>query len=204
MKKPPTYRRFALGSPWREQIVLDDGRMLLLRPVDAADAEPMRAGFPLLSAEERRARYLHPVKELDEAYLQALTHPRPGHEFVLVLAEPLPPGEALIGGTARLVQRPGTRQADFAILVSHFVSGHGLGRLLMKKLIAHARRRRLDEIIGDVLDDNEPMLKLAEELGFQREPGSERGLVRIRLSLRAAPKTPLSPAVGGPVRSQVG
>ncbi len=184
--------------------MLDDGRSLLLRPVDPADAEPMRAGFALLSAEEKRSRYLHPVKELDEAYLQALTHPRPGCEFVLVLAEPLPPGEALIGGTARLVQRPGTRQADFAILVSRFLAGHHLGRLLMKKLIAHARRRRLDEIIGDVLDDNVPMLKLARELGFRREPGEDRGLVRIRLSLRDE-ATPSLPALSDePALNRVG
>jgi len=177
-------QRFPLASPWNERILLDDGRELRLRPIVPEDAEPIRAGFPLLSADEVRARYLHAMKALSEDYLHALTHPQPGRDFVLVLAEPLPPGEALVGAAARLSQQPGTRNAEFAILVSRFLAGQGLGRLLMKKLIAHAKRRRLDEIQGDVLEDNVPMLKLAQSLGFRRETGQAPGSVRIRLSLR--------------------
>ena len=177
-------QRFPLASPWHERILLDDGRELRLRPIVPEDAEPIRAGFPLLSADEVRARYLHAMKALSEDYLHALTHPQPGRDFVLVLAEPLTPGEALIGAVARLSQQPDTRNAEFAILVSRFLAGQGLGRLLMKKLIAHAKRRRLDEIQGDVLEDNVPMLKLAQSLGFRRESGDAPGSVRIRLSLR--------------------
>lgn len=180
-------QRFPLGSPWHERIVLDDGRELRLRPIAPEDAEPIRAGFPLLHPEEVRSRYLHPIKALGDDYLHTLTHPQTGRDFVLVVAEPLPPGEALIGATARLSQQPGTRNAEFAILVSHFIAGKGLGRLLMKKLIAHARRRRLDEIQGDVLEENAPMLQLAHSLGFRREAGEAAGSVRIRLSLRPSP-----------------
>lgn len=167
--------------------MLDDGRELRLRPIAPEDAEPIRAGFPLLSAEEVRSRYLHAMKALSEDYLHALTHPQPGRDFVLVLAEPLPPGAALIGAVARLSQQPGTRNAEFAILVSRFLAGHGLGRLLMKKLIAHAKRRRLAEIQGDVLEDNTPMLTLAQSIGFRRETGDTPGSVRIRLLLRPSP-----------------
>lgn len=192
-------QRFPLASPWHERILLDNGRELLLRPIAPADAEPIRAGFPLLSAEEVRARYQHPIKALGEEYLYALTNPQPGRDFVLVVAEPLPPGDALIGATARLSRQPGTRIAEFAILVSHFIAGNGLGRLLMMKLIEHANHRRLDvggldegrldegyldEIRGDVLEDNVPMLKLAQGLGFRREAGEAAGSVRVRLQLR--------------------
>lgn len=180
-------QRFPLASPWHERILLDNGRELRLRPIAPEDAEPIRVGFPLLSADEVRARYLHPMKALSEDYLRTLTHPQPGRDFVLVLAEPLPPGQALIGAVARMSQQPGTRNAEFAILVSRFLSGYGLGRLLVKKLIAHAKRRRLVEIQGDVLEDNVPMLKLAQSLGFLREAGEAAGSVRIRLSLRKSP-----------------
>jgi RimJ/RimL family protein N-acetyltransferase len=176
-------QRFPLASPWHERILLDNGREIVLRPIAPEDAEPIRSGFPLLSADEVRARYLHPMKALSEAYLRTLTHPQPGRDFVLVLAEPLPPGQALIGAVARLSQQPGTRNAEFALLVSRFLSGYGLGRLLVKKLIAHAKRRRLDEIQGDVLEDNVPMLKLAHSLGFHRESGDTAGCVRIRLPI---------------------
>ena len=180
-------QRFPLDSPWHERIQLDEGREIRLRPIAPEDAEPIRAGFSLLSPDEVRSRYLHAMNELSEDYLQALTHPQPGRDFVLVLAEPLPPGEALIGAVARLSVQPGTRNAEFAILVSRFLSGQGLGRLLLKKLIAHAKRRHLQELQGDVLEDNIPMLKLAQSLGFLREAGEASGSARIRLPLRGSP-----------------
>jgi RimJ/RimL family protein N-acetyltransferase len=186
VKKQPTIQRFPLASPWHKRILLDDGREIRLRPIAPEDVEPIRAGFSLLSPDEVRSRYLHPMKALSEDYLHTLTHPQPGRDFVLVLAEPLPPGEALIGAVARLSLQPGTRNAEFAILVSRFLAGQGLGRLLMKKLIEHAKRRRLDELQGDVLEDNIPMLKLAESLGFRRETGEAAGSMRIRLRLRGS------------------
>ena len=176
-------KRSRLAAPWQERIVLDDMRELLLRPIEPADAEPIRLGFELLTPEEIRLRYQHSVNSLSDDYLHRLTHPRRGREFVLVVAEPYPPGEALIGAVARLSQIDGTREAEFAILVSHFLTGHGLGRLLLKKLVTHARLRRLDAIVGDVLENNGPMLQLAEALGFQRKFTESASMVRVRLPI---------------------
>jgi RimJ/RimL family protein N-acetyltransferase len=187
MKRRPTYQRLPLASRWRERIILRDGRELLLRPIHPADIEPIRTGFALLTPEEVRMRYQHPMKSLAEDYLQRLTHPRRGHEYALVLAEPLPPGEALIGGVARMSRDDGAREADFALLVSRILTGHGLGRLLLRKLITYARRRRLDALRGDVLDDNAPMLHLADSLGFRREASDMPGSVRVRLPLLPTP-----------------
>lgn len=194
MKRGQTFQRFPLASRWRERLVLRDGRELLLRPVHAADAEPIRNGFALLGADEIRMRYQHPVKSLGEDYLYRLTHPRRGRECVLVLAEPLPPGEALIGAVARLSRDPDSDDAEFGILVSHYLAGQGLGRLLMTKLITCARRRRLRSIYGDVLDENAPMLRLAESLGFHREGSDHPGALRVRLDLPYASGARMVPA----------
>jgi RimJ/RimL family protein N-acetyltransferase len=112
-----------------------------------------------------------------------LTRPDPEREFALVAAEPLPPGEALIGAVARAAIDPDRREAEFAILVSHFISGMGLGRLLMLRLVRWARRRRLKRLYGDVLEYNTAMLGLAESLGFRREHSDSPGLVRVTLDL---------------------
>ena len=185
MKTNRSIQRHRLGSPWRERIVLADHRELLLRPVAPEDAEPISAGFALLSPEEVRLRYQHPMKSLGDQYLQRLTHPRRGRDFVLVLAEPLPPGEALIGAVARLSRDDHAREAEFALIVSRFLTRQGLGRLLLGKLVAYARRSKLQAIHGDVLDENTPMLHLAEALGFRRESSDSAGMVRVRLVLTA-------------------
>ena len=60
-----------------------------------------------------------------------------------------------------------------------------LMHLLMRQIIRWARLKRLEEIHGDVLEENDAMLALAESLGFRRERvPDDPGIVRVRLSLR--------------------
>lgn len=180
--------REPLPQRWHERLRLADGRELLLRPIVPEDAEPIRAGFALLSPEEVRLRFLHPLKELSPDLLHRLTHLDRRRDFALVAAEPLPPGEALVGAVARASIDEDGRRAEFAILVSRFLAGQGLGVLLMKRLIRWARLKKLDELYGDVLDENHAMLALAQMLGFHREPlADEPGIIRVRLALRASP-----------------
>jgi len=182
---PSSIRRTRLSQPWQERLVMRDGRQLLLRPIEPEDAQALRSGFALLTPEEVRMRFLHPLKELTPELAHRLTHLRPGREFALVLAEPLPPGEALIGAVARASIDESAHRAEFAILVARLLGHQGLGRLLMQRLIRWAKLKRLDELYGDVLDENLPMLRLAQSLGFTREHlPNEPGLSRVRLRLR--------------------
>jgi RimJ/RimL family protein N-acetyltransferase len=180
-------RRESLPQRWCERLRLNDGRELLLRPIEPFDAEPLRAGFALLTPEEVRLRFLHPLKELTPELAQRLTNLVPKRDFALVAAEPLPPGEALVGAVARASIDEDGRRAEFAILVSRFLAGQGLGALMMRQLIRWAKLKRLDELYGDVLDENSAMLSLAQLLGFSREPlHDEPGIIRVRLQLRRA------------------
>lgn len=178
-------QRFPLPQRWNEKLRLEDGRELLLRPITPADAEPIRNAFSLLSPDEVRMRFLHPIKELTPDMLRRLTAIDTEKEFALVAAEPLPPGEALVGAVGRVAIEPGTKRGEFAILVSRFLANQGLGRLLMRKLVHWAKLKRLDELYGDVLDENSAMLGLADTLGFRRELApDDPGIVRVRLKLR--------------------
>ena len=173
--------------PWHEEIRLANGRQVLIRPIRPADAEPLRAAFALLEPDEVRQRFLYAKPELSPETASRLTQPNPKSEFVLVAAEPLTPGDALVGAVSRAAILPGTRQAEFHILVSHYVAGMGLGRHLMRRLVRWAKGKRLERLYGDVLEENEPMLALAKSLGFHREPVDTPGMVRVSLELKRAP-----------------
>ena len=178
--------------PWHEKLTLANGRELLIRPVRPEDAGPIRAGFSLLEPNEIRQRFLHPMKELSVEQAERLTRPNSRREFALVAAEPLPPGEALVGAVARLAVDDDGENAEFAILVSHYVAGMGLGRHLMRRLVRWAKGRKLRRIYGDVLDSNLPMQALAASLDFRREHADAPGLVRMVLDL--PPPKPRAPA----------
>jgi RimJ/RimL family protein N-acetyltransferase len=170
-----------------ERLRLSDGRELLIRPIDPADAEPIAASFQLLNEEEVRRRFLHLLKALSEIHLQHLTHPDPDSEFVVVAAEPLPAGEALVPAVARLARDNRDRsRAEFGILVSHFVTGLGLGRVLMLRLIEWARQNGVTELWSDVVENNTAMLDLATQLGFRKQAMFDSpGLIRVSLALSA-------------------
>ena len=174
--------------PWHELIRLSNGREVLIRPIRPDDAVPLRAGFPLLQPDEIRQRFLHAVKELTPEMADKLTRPDPRTEFAIVAAEPLPPGDALVGAVARVSITEGTREAEFAILVSHYIAGMGLGRHLMRRLVRWAKGKKLERLYGDVLERNLPMLTLAQSLDFHREASDSPGLTRVVLELKPQPK----------------
>lgn len=182
--------------PWHESIRLANGREVLVRPIRTEDAVPLRAGFALLQPDEVRQRFLFPMKELSAEQAERLTRPSNRHHFALVVAEPLPPGEALVGAVARIEVDEDGRAGEFAILVSHYINGMGIGRHLMRRLVRWAKGRKLERIYGDVLESNMPMQVLASSLDFHREPGDSPGLVRMVLDVpkpkpRARPPLPL-------------
>jgi RimJ/RimL family protein N-acetyltransferase len=180
----PALPRRPLRPARVETLRLADGRVLRVRPVDPRDAAPIVGAFQLLDEDEVRRRYLHPVKALAPEYVAKLVAPDPAREFVVVAAEPLPPGQALVGGVARLTRDADGTGADFAILVARLISGQGVGRVVLRRLCEWAQAHGVERIHGDVLDGNAPMLALAQAFGFEREAGEPgSGLVRVVLDL---------------------
>jgi acetyltransferase len=83
-------------------------------------------------------------------------------------------------GVVRLAADPDFERAEFAVIVPSPAQGRGLGRLLMRQIIAYARTRGIRELYGDVLAENERMRKLAAELGFEtRIVGEAPAVLRV-------------------------
>ena len=80
---------------------------------------------------------------------------------------------------------PDNRSAEFAILVRSDLKGHGIGAVLMKKLIAYCTARGTGELTGATLRSNERMLALARDLGFTISHGNDAGVAQLTLALGA-------------------
>jgi acetyltransferase len=92
-------------------------------------------------------------------------------------------GRPRILASARYYLEPETQKAEYAVVVSDPVQGHGLGRYLMERLVAVARERGVRRLFGPVLSENNTMLSLVRSLGFQVEPTSSPDTVLSRLDL---------------------
>jgi acetyltransferase len=105
-------------------------------------------------------------------------------EMALVLADEGVPGKADVHGVARLVADPDHRAAEFAIIVEQKLTGIGLGKWLMRRLVDYARSRGMHELFGDVLADNTAMRSLARSLGFvESRAAGDDFVVRVTLAL---------------------
>ena len=172
------------------EVPLGDGRVLTLRPIMPEDEPALRESFGKLNREEMRLRFFVPFKALSHVMGARFTQIDYDREMTLVLTGPGVPGEAEIFATAQLHADPDNERAEYSILVRHDITGLGLGPMLMRRLIEHARRRGIREIWGDVLAENRVMLNLCKALGFRRERVPEDpSLVRVRLDLDSRPAT---------------
>lgn len=169
--------------PWHDEVRLANGREILIRPIRPDDAIPIRAGFSLLQPDGIRHHFQQEMRELSPQMAERLARPDPRTTFVLVAAENLPPGEAMVGAVARAAVTPDTDDAEFAILVGQHIAGMGVGRQLMLRMVRWARGKKLARLYGRVPEQNEPMLALAASLGFRNEGDTDEGLVRVVLEL---------------------
>jgi len=113
-----------------------------------------------------------------------LSHLDYRHEMAFVA---LDEGTGQMLGLVRLKDELDEKTAEFAILVRSRVKGHGLGWLLMQRVINYAKAKRLRRVYGDVLAENATMLQMCAELGFQaQDMGPDLKRVVLDLETSAA------------------
>lgn len=186
-RKKPSDRLAVCPYPkeLEETVRLPEGRSLLLRPIRPEDEPAFHALFGSLSMEEIRLRFLHYMKVLTHPMAARLTQIDYDRHMALVLTDPPETeGEPELYGVVRIGAEPDNRRAEFAILIRKEMTGMGLGRFLMGRIIDYSRNRGMQEIYGDVLGNNRSMLALCKKLGFKTRPDPfDPGVMRVTLKL---------------------
>jgi len=172
----PAHERLAIRpypSELEETSPLPDGSILLVRPVRPEDEPAFVESFKQLSPEDVRMRFMHVVKELTHEDAARLTQIDYDREMALVALRQRPGQGAEGCGVARLGADPDGERAEFAIVLLREATGIGLGSLLLRRLVQHARARGLRELYGEILRENEPMLELCRAMGFTLQACTE-------------------------------
>jgi len=156
------------------------GERVLIRRVRPEDKALYPDFLGDVSAEDLRLRFFARVAELSAAEIDKLTHLDYRHEMAFVALDE-DTGQML--GLVRLKDELDEQTAEFAILVRSRLKGHGLGWLLMRRVIDYAKEKGLRRVYGDVLVENTTMLQMCAELGFYaQDMGSD--IRRVVLDLR--------------------
>jgi acetyltransferase len=90
--------------------------------------------------------------------------------LVAVVDDERAPAHEVFVGVARYVTNPDGTSAEYAIVVDDAWQKRGIGRALIERLIAAAKRKGLTQLAGTVLRDNVRMLAFVASLGFALAP----------------------------------
>jgi acetyltransferase len=143
-----------------------------------------------LSEQTRYFRFFYQLNQLTPAMLARFTQIDYDRELALVavVGDARASGGGAFAGVARYVENPDRVSAEYAIVVHDDWQKQGVGRALMERLIAAARRKGLARLEGAVLAENVRMLGFVRSLGFTitPDPGDPEQVI-TSLALEAAP-----------------
>jgi acetyltransferase len=189
--KPDSLPRLAI-RPYPSQYVsswkMQDGTPVTIRPIRPED-EPLMVKFhETLSERSVYFRYFHTMRLTQRVAHERLTRIcfidyEREMALVVLWKDPIT-GEQEIVAVGRLIKMHGSREGEFAILVSDNWHHRGLGLELLKRLLQIGREEKLTRIFGDVLLENRDMLRVCDKLGFRRRRSSgDDGIVRTEIEL---------------------
>lgn len=173
-------------SQYVESWNADDGMEFTIRPIRPED-EPMMVRFhETLSERTVQLRYFSPLnlrQRTDHERLSRIVFIDYDREMALV-AERLNPktGEREVAGVGRLTKSHASHTGEFGVIVSDKYQGKGIGRELLRRLLAIGRDEKLAVVKGFIQSSNTQMMNLAKQNGFTlKEP--KEGMVEAELVL---------------------
>jgi RimJ/RimL family protein N-acetyltransferase len=167
------------GGP--DKAVLADGTALEVRPIRPDDAVGLIEFHQGLSFETVYRRFFGVHPRLSPGEAEHFCTVDSIDRFALVAVV-----NGQIVGVARMERIEPASTAEVAFVVADKFQHRGLGRLLAQRLAAAARDRGVQQFVADTLPDNQPMLRLLPDAGFDVTVAMVDGVARLTC--------PISPA----------
>ncbi len=174
---------------WEADVLLRDGQVAHLRPISGDDEQLLVEFYEQVSAESKYLRFFAPMPRLSDKDVKRFTHVD-HHErvaFVLTVANKM----IAVGRFDRLPVhetkdgRSGPVEAEVAFLVQDAHQGRGIAQLLLEHLAQAGRERGIERFVAEVLPENQRMIQIFREAGYQVAGGFEEGVMRLEFPIDA-------------------
>jgi acyl-CoA synthetase (NDP forming)/RimJ/RimL family protein N-acetyltransferase len=173
----PTYPRH-----WEADVLLRDGHTAHLRPISVDDAELLVEFYAQVSAQSKYLRFFAPMPTLSERDVKRFTNVDHNDRvaFVLTVARKI----IAVGRFDRIAPPDGTGdEAEVAFLVQDVHQGRGVAQLLLEHLAQAGRERGVRKFVAEVLPENQRMIQIFRDAGYQVAGGFEEGVMRLEFSI---------------------
>ena len=163
----------------RDELLLNDGTRLRLRPLTREDRDGLLSLFHRLSEESRWRRFMSPKPSLAPRELDYMTDiDHVAHEAFAAVDE----RDGSLVGVARYVRHTGTETtAELAVEVADELQRRGIGTALCMRVIERAQENGFTVLTATALWSNQPARRLLRNLGFlaRRSQGREIELALV-------------------------
>jgi acetyltransferase len=171
---------------WIDQIVLQDGTQVTIRPIRPEDAPKLQEAFKRLSTQSVYYRFLQVFAQLTDQQARDFANLDYYHRMALV-AETMEAGESTLIGVARYVMLSGEEPglAESAVVVIDEYQKRGLGSLLLRRLVRYARSHDVQAFLATVHVSNAQIMRFIKRSGFPADKKMiEPGVWEIRIRLQ--------------------
>jgi acyl-CoA synthetase (NDP forming)/RimJ/RimL family protein N-acetyltransferase len=163
---------------WEADVVVSDGAIVHLRPIQPSDAEALVAFHTGLSSRTRYLRYFSAYPRMSTQDVYRFTHVDHHDRVNLVV---LLAGQIIAVGLYE--REPGTDEAEVAFVVADAHQGRGIGSVLLEHLAAAARERGLRRFTAVVLAENQAMLRVFRDAGYEIARQHDGGEVTLQFDV---------------------
>lgn len=158
---------------------LPEGPTVTVRPIGPDDADALVRFHARLSDETTYRRYFTIHRTLRPAELERFTHVDHRDREALVALD----DEDQIVGVGRYDRAPGSTSAEGAFVVCDDWQGLGLGPVLVRHTIDHARANGVITFTAETLTINRPMLTVFRRTGYPMDVRTEGCTLHITLDV---------------------
>ncbi|MBX3621984.1 MAG: bifunctional acetate--CoA ligase family protein/GNAT family N-acetyltransferase [Rhizobacter sp.] len=158
-----------------------EGRRLRMRPIRPEDGPRLQAFYAHATPGDMRLRFFLSRREVPRSELARYSQIDYDREMTFI-AVPEDESDGMLG-EVRAVCDPDNQSAEFAIQVATEAQGHGLGRQLMRKMLAYLRSHGTRVLMGECLVENTGMGSLARAMGFDVKASDDGDTLSMRLEL---------------------
>ena len=168
-------------AQYSEIEALRDGHPVEIRALRPEDRDDFLAAVGDIGTDSLYRRFFAVKREFSEKEISFFVNVDFVNHVALVATVEEGGKPVIAGGGRYIVVNPGQAEVAFAVVDRY--QGQGIGRTLMRHLVAIARGAGLQELVADVLADNRQMLKVFEKSGLPMSTRRESGSVHVTLQL---------------------
>ncbi|HVN32871.1 MAG TPA: GNAT family N-acetyltransferase, partial [Thermoanaerobaculaceae bacterium] len=179
------FRIITDAGEFREYVLLRDGQSVLLRMATPADLPAIRALLSRVSKQSLRMRFMGTMAQAPPKFVDGLCGEGPRERACLLAVIGEEPDVKVVG-FGNYVGLGVRNTAEVGFLVDDEFQGRGISTLLLERLAGIAAGAGFVAFEADVLFENQPMISVFRDSGFECEQVMDGGSYHVQFPVAGA------------------